>query len=60
MPTIILTNKKGEVGSITGTPSIRKYVKIVYEMLGEEPPLAEEEKEHKPGILDRLFGRGSQ
>lgn len=38
VPTIVFTNTKGEKGAVTGTPSQKKYLEIVYEMLEEEIP----------------------
>lgn len=55
VPTIIITNRRGEKGGITGTPSKRKYLEVVYKMLGETPPVQKDEKS-KPGLLTKLFG----
>ena len=55
IPTIVLTNKMGVKGGIAGTPSQRKYLEVVYEMLGEKPPQQKDEGD-KSGLLDRLFG----
>jgi len=58
VPTIILTNKNGEKGAYPGTPSQEKYLKMVYEMLGEELP--EKLKGKSDGLLGgigRLFQR---
>ncbi len=54
VPTIILTNKEGDKGGIRGTPSQRKYLEYVYEMLGEEMP-AEKSRIENGGLIERLF-----
>ena len=57
VPTIVFTNKEGEKGALTGTPSQRKYLEIVYEMLGEQMPENMVEKGEKKGLFERLFKR---
>ncbi len=57
VPTIVFTNKKGERGAVTGTPSQKKYLKIVYEMLGEEMPEEVIVEDDNAGFFDRLFKR---
>ncbi len=56
VPTIILTNEAGEKGGITGAPGPDKYVKIVYEMLGEDPPETDAPSKEKHGLFARIFG----
>lgn len=55
VPTIILTNKKGQIGIIPGAPREKKYLEAVYDMLGEEIP-AEKKKQFR-GFLSKFFGR---
>lgn len=57
VPTIVFTNKKGEKGVVTGTPSRKKYLEIVYEMLGEEIPEELIVEEDNTGFFNRLFKR---
>jgi len=54
VPTIILTNKQGDVRGIKGIPSQSEYLKYVYLMLGEESPKTEDEQ-GKNGFFNRLF-----
>ena len=55
VPTIILTNKNGQIGIIPGAPMEKKYLEAVYYMLGEEIP-AEKKKQFR-GFLSNFFGR---
>ena len=57
VPTIVLTNKKGEKAGIRGAPSQKKYLEYVYDMLGEKMMETTTPRE-KRGLLDRIFGRG--
>ena len=58
VPTIIITDRRGNMGGFTGTPTERKYVEAVYELLGEDPPKQEPEVEQSKSFLSNLFGGG--
>ena len=45
VPTIILTNTKtGEIAGITGAPSKKRYLGVIYGTMGEKPPEEQEER----------------
>ncbi len=61
VPTIILTNTKtGEKSGVTGAPSSRKYLKIIYDVLGEDIPRSNQsEGSNSSSFISRfknLFG----